>query len=256
MCLILFALHSHPKYKLVLASNRDEFYNRPTQTAQPWADIPHIIAGRDLKAMGTWMGITTTGRIAMLTNYRDPAREKKNAPTRGKLVSDFLRSNLSAKDYLHQTAPSGDHYNGFNLIVGDSDHMYYWSNYGKNIELLDAGLFGLSNHLLNTPWPKVTKGKEKLKNWIEAENPDIESIFSELYDDLNAPDHLLPDTGIGEEHERLLSPMFIKSGTYGSRCSSIILIDHDDNAIFLERSYEVPTFIHHTVKWQFKIEKQ
>ena len=253
MCLIVFAINEHPDYPLVVAANRDEFYSRPTADAAFWKDHPQILAGRDLQAQGTWMGVTTSGKIAMLTNYRNLSNIKPNAPSRGDLVADYLKHNVLQEDYLAQVRSGGAEFNGFNLIFGKKDKLTYYSNVSEKSELLTKGIFGLSNHLLNSNWPKVTRGKEKLAEILQGKNQiDPEDLFAALYDDIKAPDHQLPDTGVGLEKERMLSPMFIKSGDYGSRCSTIILADKENNWHFYERVYDTNKFSYRTNEYTFK----
>jgi len=251
MCLIFISFQHHPSYKLVVAGNRDEFYNRRTASADYWEDYPQILAGRDLEAGGTWMGMSTTGKISMLTNYRDPKNIDPAAPSRGQLVSDFLKLDITPEKYLKGVDGNGKKYNGFNLIVGDSNELWYYSNYKKGIERLAPGYYGISNHLLETPWPKVTRGKQKMENAIRREQIDIEEMFEILYDDHTAPDNQLPDTGLSLERERALSSMFIKTDNYGSRCSTVVLVDATDKVLFSERVYNLTTFEHATRTFEF-----
>ena len=242
MCLILFAFKAHPKYKLVVAANRDEFYARPTAPAQYWDDEPDLLAGRDLTAGGTWMGISKTARIGMLTNYRDLRHLKPGAPSRGHLVSDYLNGNNSAPAYLKQLQAIGNRYNGFNIICGTPDDLYYYGNYGKEVKEIAPGYHGLSNALLDTSWPKVDKGVTDLKMLLNSHEWSADQLFKLLYDDLKAPDERLPDTGVGLAMERMLSPMFIKSPNYGSRCSTLLLIDQQNNVDYIERTYNIADF--------------
>lgn len=235
MCFIVFAHRIHPRYRLVFASNRDEFYERPTAPASFWNDAPEVLAGRDLKGGGTWMGITRTGRFAALTNHRDLRNLKDKAPTRGALVADFLTGNQQPRAYLESLAPEADRYNGFNLLVGTTTDLYSFSNVDPVIRKLTPGLYGLSNAVLDTPWPKVERGKERLETLLQSEEVDVEALMNLLYDQHKAPDAALPDTGIGNEWERLLSSIFIESENYGTRASTILLIDQDDHATFIER---------------------
>jgi len=238
MCLILFSYKNHSKYKLILAANRDEFYARPTKPLSEWNDNIRIYAGKDLKSGGTWMGVTDTGRFAALTNYRTPAEMRENAPTRGLLVSNFLESNDSPLDYLIKTSIYASDYNGFNLLVGDKNDLYHYSNISKHFEKISPGIHGVSNHLLNTPWPKVEKGKTELEKIISSNDEiAIDKIFELLSDKTKPADNQLPDTGVGIELERMLSSIFIESETYGTRASSILLIDRDNKITFIEKSY-------------------
>lgn len=253
MCLILFAYKTHPKYKLVVAANRDEFYARPTEPAGFWSDNRDILAGKDLTAGGTWMGINTKGKVSMLTNYRDPLNIKKDAPSRGHLVSDFLINDDQAPEYLSKISSSGPQYNGFNLICGDAEQLFYYGNYKKGVHQITPGYHGLSNALLNTSWPKVDKGLEKLKKVMLKEEIQAEDLFQTLYDDIKAPAHLLPDTGVGTEWESVLSSMFIKSPDYGSRCSTILLVDNNGRMEYVERTYNQTDFSFSDRKFQISL---
>jgi uncharacterized protein with NRDE domain len=238
VCLILFAYRSHPEYRLILAANRDEFYDRPTRQAVFWEDAPNILAGRDIKAGGTWMGITTTGRFGAITNYRDPESNRPDAPSRGDLVKDFLDGQTRPYDYLKIIEEKGQTYNGFNLIIGNSKNIYYYSNRGRGIQEIEPGVHGLSNHRLNTPWPKVSRGKSKMSDWINSPGQvDMNRLFTILGDTTRPPDSELPDTGVDLDWERMLSPMFITSDVYGTRCSTILLWDYTGAVTFKERTF-------------------
>jgi uncharacterized protein with NRDE domain len=237
MCLIFISINTHPAYKLLVAGNRDEFYSRPTQPADYWADYPQILGGRDLEAGGTWLGVTRTGRVSMLTNYRDPRNIDAAAPTRGRLVAEFLEGAADAASYLQEINGSGIRYNGFNLLAGTADELYYYSNYQREVQRLTPGFYGISNRLLETPWPKVVKGKQKIGPAFARTVVDAEEVFALLYDDITAPTADLPDTGLPLDRERALSSMFIKTANYGSRCSTVITVDHDNNWVFSERTY-------------------
>lgn len=253
MCLIFFALNHNPTYKLIVAANRDEFYVRKTAPADFWSDHPDILGGRDLEASGTWMAMNKNGKISLITNYRDPSNINPNAPSRGQLVSDFLVNGDKAEDYLRKVAKRADQYNGFNLLTGYPDELWYLSNYRKGIQKLESGVYGLSNHLLDTPWPKVNRGKEKFSIAINPSQIEPDMLFELLYDEQRAEDQLLPDTGIGLERERALSSMFIKTNGYGTRCSTVILVSHDNQVLFAERVYDLDTFAHTTNRFQFTI---
>ena len=252
MCLILFAYRYHPGYKLILAANRDEYYNRPTESAQWWKDAPALLAGKDLKAGGTWMGITKNGKVAALTNYRGPGSRDPDAPSRGKLVSDYLLSTSPADEYLETLRRNAALYNGFNLIVGDMDNLFHYSNKEgiKEISPLGPGLYGLSNAVLDTPWPKVVKGKQMLEQQV-LNKTEISSgtIFSILGDTRRAPFEQLPDTGVGRAIEKILSPIFIKAPDYGTRSSTVLLVDHEDNVTFMEKSVIPPA----DTEYRFKV---
>ncbi len=253
MCLIFLSINNHPTYKLILAGNRDEFYNRKTAAAQFWQDHSGVLGGRDLEAGGTWLAMSRKGKIAMVTNYRDPQHIDPNAPSRGHLVSDFLTEPNDAQQYLKNISTNGKRYNGFNLILGDTDELWYYSNYKKEIEKLSRGFYGLSNHLLETAWPKVLRGKEKINPVLGQANIDPEQLFEVLYDDHQAEDQQLPNTGLPLDRERALSSMFIKTEGYGSRCSTVILVSHQNDVIFSERVYDIANFNYTTQTFRFTI---
>ncbi len=237
MCLILFSYNSHPHYKLILASNRDEFYERPTKQLHKWAD-KNILAGQDKMNKGTWLGINPNWKLAAITNYRDLSNIKDQAPSRGLLVSNFLENDESPTNYLEKTSNSASDFNGYNLLVGDKTGLYYFSNIENKIEKIEPGIHGLSNRFLNTPWPKVENGKKEFEQIIgQDEEIPIDKIFKLLNDTTKPQDNELPDTGVGMEWERVLAPIFIKSEIYGTRASSIVLIDHNDQITFIEKSF-------------------
>jgi uncharacterized protein with NRDE domain len=238
MCLILLAYNAHPSFQLILAANRDEYYSRPSAPAAFWENSPQILAGMDLKEGGTWLGLTRTGRIAAITNYRDPKSERKDAPSRGGLVSRFLSSSISAEDYLAFLRREEANFNGFNLIFGDMERLFWFSNHSALPEILEPGIHGLSNHLLDSPWPKVNQGKDALKRLVDlGKNIKPDALFDILSERTIAPDDLLPDTGVGIELERLMSPIYISTPTYGTRSSTIILIDRNGEATFIEKTF-------------------
>jgi uncharacterized protein with NRDE domain len=255
MCLIFFALNQHPSYKLIIAANRDEFYQRPTQRASWWQENKTILGGKDSEAGGTWMGITKQGKIAFVTNYRDLPNLKTNAPSRGELVSDYLTNHKTAHQFLESRKDTFQAYNGFNLVVGNVNQLWYCSNYKTDNEKLDKGIFGLSNALLDTPWPKVNSGKEEFKKAIEAKSPDVNNLFGLLQNETQASDNHLPNTGLGIERERVLSARFIKSPGYGTRCSTVILINNNNEVHFVERTYNLQTFYYEEVSYDFEIKE-
>jgi len=260
MCLILFSLHHHPTYKFVLTANRDEFYERKTEPASYWPDHPGILGGKDLEAKrengtcGTWMAMTTSGKIAMVTNYRDFKNLKSKAPSRGHLVTDFLIRDLNTQQYLHQVEKIKNEYNGFNLLVGDVDNLFYLSNYKDGIEKILPGSYGLSNHVLNTPWPKVSLAKSKMEDVLKNAILKPEQLFEMMRDETHFPYHQLPDTGIGMEREKALSSMFIKTDGYGTRCSTVVLVKHSGETIFSERTYNLNDFSFETKSFEFKVD--
>jgi uncharacterized protein with NRDE domain len=240
MCLILFAYQHHPRYPLILAANRDEFFNRPTQALAFWPDQPGIAAGRDLKRMGTWLGLNRHGRLAAVTNYREAGVQRPEARSRGHLVADFLVGNTTAPDYLRRLHANGHRYNGFNLIMGDARELHYYSNRGVAPTPVQPGIHGLSNHLLDTPWPKVCKGQSKMAAILAEDdtNIDRQRLLEALEDQSAPPDDQLPDTGLGAEWERMLAPIFITSPDYGTRCSSLLTINTHGEVHFTEITWQ------------------
>ncbi len=233
MCLIALAWQAHPEYPLIVAANRDEFHRRPAQAARFWPEAPALLAGRDLAAGGTWLGITRTGRFAALTNVREPGAPQ-GSRSRGLLVSGFLQGADSPQAYAAAVAADGAHYSGFNLLVGDAGSLWWVSNRAPAPMPVTPGVHALSNHLFNTPWPKVQRARDGLTAALAAPTP--EALFALLADDRAAPDDELPDTGVGLAMERLLSPPFIRSGGYGTRCSSVLLAGRE-RIFFAEQTF-------------------
>lgn len=236
MCLILVAWRVHPDYPLVVAANRDEFFARPTAPAAFWQEAPQVLAGRDLDAGGTWMGVTRGGRFAALTNFRDPAQMRSGAPSRGALVADFLIGAEAPQAYLERIAERGRLCNGYNLLVGDDDSLWWASNMGGAARALAPGVYGVSNHLLDTPWPKVGAGKTALSAAID-ELPHEHGLFELLRDASIHPDEELPRTGVPLDWERLLSAAFVNSPTYGTRSSTILIRDSAGRVVFDEQTW-------------------
>ena len=232
MCLIVFAFQQHPDYPLIVAANRDEYYQRPTATAHFWADQPQIFAGRDLEAKGTWLGVNRHGSFAALTNYREGSSNTPMPSSRGQLCHDYLAShqlpNQSPKE-LQQ------HYAGFNLITGDIQQLRYLSNRNDQPQALKPGIYGLSNGLLNSAWPKVTQSKQALQQLLAM--PSCENLIQLMQDRTPAPDNQLPKTGIDIQWERLLSSRFIQTEHYGTRCSTALLFSSNGKIEFVEQSY-------------------
>jgi len=238
MCLIYLAHRVDPFYRLVVAANRDEYHQRPSAPAAWWQDGSGILAGRDLQAGGTWMGITRGGRFAAITNYRDPARHRADAASRGHLVSGFLGGAEPALDYLARIARDGERYNGFSLLVHDGTTLAFYSNRGGAPEAVAPGVHGLSNHLLDEPWPKVEEGKLDLLGMLARGAATPAGLLGLLDRREPAAAGTLPETGVGRVHERVLSPRFILGSQYGTRCSSIIMVDADGEVLFRERSFD------------------
>ena len=238
MCLVLVAWRAHPRYACVVAANRDEFHARPTAPAGWWPDHPGILAGRDLEAQGTWLGITRGGRFAALTNYRDPAqRRDASVPSRGMLVTAILESSATVAEILIHLKDVGSRYNGFNLIFSDGERLGIYESMRGTGRELGPGTYGLSNHLLDTPWPKVLNAKGRLQAAL-ANVTDTAAMLHLLRDEHRAPDEQLPKTGVSLEWERLLSSAFVRAREYGTRCSTIIRIEPKGRAYFEEWSWD------------------
>jgi uncharacterized protein with NRDE domain len=240
MCIAYLAIAAHPEWPLFIAANRDEFHARQTLPAAPWPDHPDLIAGVDCVAGGTWLGITRQGRYALLTNYRDPASVMPNAPSRGHLTSDYLIDDIDPRDYAHRVLDAASRYNGFNLILGDQQSAWYVGNraYQEAPQALTPGRYIISNHLLNTPWPKAERLRQALNGYpSDALDLSLAPLFEILQDNTPARDDALPSTGITRERERLLSSPFIISPEYGTRCSTVIAVHASGRALFSEVSY-------------------
>ncbi len=237
MCLIAFNWNDHPEYKLILVANRDEFFERTSAVLDYWET--GFYAGKDLRAGGTWMGMHPNGRFATLTNYRDQRNIKKDAKTRGNLVKDFLESDLSPIDYLKKIDSEKEQYEGFNLLVGDQEGLYYLSNYKDGIEEIQPGLYGLSNALLDTPWSKLVLAKNKLAEHLDAEQIEAASLFEVVHSKKMDSDELLPDTGATYHQEKHLSAQFIRiDDYYGTINSTVLLWKHSGEVVMLERTFD------------------
>lgn len=242
---------------MILAANRDEFYERPTARAAFWSDDVDTLAGRDLERGGTWLGVTRAGRVAAVTNYREPGARIDDAPSRGLLVSRFLAGDEDAGQYLSKLSGHAPRYNGFNLIAGARGRLHYFSNRGGAPQEIEPGVHGLSNHLLDTPWPKVERGRRALVGLMEGGGSlSIEEIFKVLADDARAQDEALPETGVGLELERMLSPLFIESQVYGTRSSTVVLFNRHGEVIFIERTFGPKDSEHGEVRYEFKIRSE
>jgi uncharacterized protein with NRDE domain len=240
MCLILIAYQANPRYRLVVAANRDEFFARATSPADYWPDAPQILGGRDLEKGGTWLGVTTDGRWAAITNFRDGVSLAPGARSRGELVANYLRGPSGAQGYLAAIEPYVREYNGFNLLAGDGAGVHYLSNRDEGSMALAPGVYGLSNHLLDSLWPKVERGKLALREaLVSASEPDklIETLLGALSDRSVAEESSLPDTGVSKDWEKVLSAAFIGAPGYGTRASTVLLMDHDGEVHMRERSF-------------------
>jgi len=236
MCLILLAWRAHPRFPVVLAANRDEFFARPAAPAA-WWQTPPMLAGRDLLAGGSWLGVDRSGRFAALTNYRDPSAVRSDATSRGALVAGALASVRPVREQLAELQAQARIYNGFNLLFSDGQELAVYESVPDQGRVLGPGVYGLSNHLLDTPWPKVLAAKTALRAAL-VHLPDWQSLLALLRDESQAQDETLPGTGLSLEWERLLSSAFIRAPGYGTRCSTILLIDAEGRAEFHEWTWD------------------
>ena len=256
MCLILLAHRVHAECPLVLAANRDEFHDRPTAPASFWSEYPDLLAGRDLRAGGTWMGITRNGKWAALTNYRDPAVEPSTTSSRGEIVREFLAGSEPPWAYVERLRRRADEYSGFNVLVADAGTVVYFGNRGGDPRELAPGVYGLSNYLLDTPWPKVRRGSEALAALLSrGRSPQPAELLELLADAELPPDQDLPDTGVGREWERVLSPLFINAPAYGTRSSTALMISRAGAATFVERSFLPGPAPAGEVRYEFTIDQ-
>ncbi len=253
MCLLLISYKSHPEFKLIVAANRDEFYNRPALKAGYWQEDNNILAGKDLLGGGTWLGITKQGKFAAITNYRDMSDIKPDAPTRGDLTLKFLSENISAEEYGKKISENASDYNGYNLIFGNIEDMFYYSNKSLKLLKLTPGIYGLSNHLLDTPWPKVKKSKLSFSEVLNSGDVTPNDIFKILSDSSIPADDSLPNTGLSPEIERAVSPVFVQTPLYGTRCSTVIFWNNNDEISFVEKSLTSEDKQWITSSYNFKI---
>ncbi|MEL7534241.1 MAG: NRDE family protein [Bacteroidota bacterium] len=238
MCTILFAWQQDEQYPLVLAANRDEFYERPTQRVHWWEDQPQVYAGRDLKGGGTWMGANKNGYWAALTNYREVEGFLSDAPSRGPLVADFLAQSPDPQEYLSSILPHAQNFNGFNLLLGTPDELWYYANREEvSPQKLEPGFYGLSNRILDTPWPKVSNGKNGLEEIVRHQESESEALFQMMHNTEIAADEALPATGVSLEWERLLSARFIVNDAYGTRVSTVIRQNKEKQLEYEERAF-------------------
>lgn len=250
MCLILVAWRRHRDFPLVLAANRDEYYSRPSAVAGPWPGHPEVIGGRDLLQGGSWLAMSRQGRFAVVTNYREPPPAILPPRSRGLLVRDFLLSRQSPADYLAEIEPQGSLYSGFSLLAGDASDLGYLSNRGAGCRLLEPGLYGISNALLDSPWFKVIEGKRRLSALLASSPLDQSGIFQLLADPdppvLPAAEMVDGDVMAGPQ-----SPIFIRTAGYGTRCSSLLWLDRNGGLTLVERSFESGTSQWRQVRYRF-----
>lgn len=245
MCLILFAYNYHPDYKLILAANRDEFYDRPTRPMQFWPEQCNLLAGKDLEQGGTWLGLTKQGRFSALTNHRDGRQKKKlGERSRGNLPLEFLLSEQRCEDFIRSVSP--DVFDGFNQLIDDGNQLCYLSNRSESLLPVPSGIHGISNAVFDTPWPKLEARKAALKSYIDSaelkgeHNREFstEKLIQLMANAETFPDSQLPDTGIPQDFERMLSASFIRSENYGTRATTALLIKHNGEVEIAEQNYD------------------
>jgi len=255
MCLVLIACKVHPEYPLVIAANRDEYYRRPTVAAAFWADHPEILGGRDLLHGGTWLALDRRGRVAAVTNYREPSIANHNLRSRGFLVTEFLAGAMQPQSYLASVAAHVREYDGFNIFAGDASGLFCFGSYLSQPQPMPPGIHGISNGDLDYPWPKVTKGKQVLDRIIGAGNGiETGALFNILMDRTVPSNRELRDSGAVISPERMLAPIFITSEEYGTRSSTVVLINAAGEVRFAEQSYGIGGELQNTVEYEFKIE--
>lgn len=239
MCLLLISYKQFDNFPLIIAANRDEYFDRPSQAAHFWKDNPLILAGRDLKYGGSWLGVNRKGRFAAVTNFREPPKKIAGVRSRGILVSEYLMTDIKAEAYLKDLLDRLEQFDGFNLLVGDRNALYFLGSLEKQIRTLDTGVYGISNGIFNCAWPKVIQGKDKLIKIMNISGqPDETSLFELLADDTIPSDDDLPDTGIGLEWEQKLGSIFVKADPFGTRCSTLLSINLDGQVRFSERNFD------------------
>ncbi|HEV2229934.1 MAG TPA: NRDE family protein [Steroidobacteraceae bacterium] len=241
MCLLVLAWAAHPRYRLVVAANRDEYHERPAAPLGRWPEPPGILAGRDLRAAGTWLGIDAARRFGVVTNFRELQRPRAQAPSRGGLIPQYLAGAHGARQFFARLEASGPEYSGFNLLLGDGDSLWYGSNRATPFAReLRPGVYGLSNELLDTPWPKLLRVKARFRQWLAQTDATAAGLFALLADRTqSAPgDTALPTGGLPREWERILSAPFVVHPTYGTRCSTVLLLEPDGALHLAERRFD------------------
>ncbi len=239
MCLLVIAWRVHPRYRLLLAANRDEFHDRPALPLARWDAPPDTYGGRDVQAGGTWLAVDRAHRLGVVTNYRELARQRRSAPSRGHLIPAYFSAAATPAAYLESIELDAAGYAGFNLLLADRDSLWYASNRADRFAReLEPGIYGLSNHALDTPWPKLVKVRERFATLLASEAVDTEALLALLADREPATDHAPPTTGLSPEWERALSSPFVNFQNYGTRCSTIVAVTHAGEARVHERRFD------------------
>ena len=254
MCILFIAVKQHPNYPLIIAANRDEFHKRPTMSSHFWENQANLLAGKDLIAGGSWMGINKNGKIAALTNIRAPGKEREHAISRGELVANYLKEDFSEQDYLATLQTSHENYNGYNLLFGDVNNLQVYNSFENTSYGLINGVYGLSNASLNSPWPKLDAGRKALADYCrQSGDLHYEHLFDLLKNDEAASDEELPKTGVPIDWERKLSSIFISSDDYGTRSSTILLVDNEMQCLWEERSFDASTNMTEQKEFKFSL---
>ena len=258
MCLAVIALNAHALWPLVIIANRDEYHERPTATADIWQASPGVLAGRDLRAGGTWLGVSASGKIGLLTNYREPGKQNPASPSRGGLVGQYLAQSISADTYLRSVQQQSESFNGFNLLLADTSDVLYFSNRTATPRIpVSSGVTGLSNATLGVSWPKVLRTENAVRALLDStQHPDSDALFSIFRDSRPAIASELPETGLTAVRELKLSSPFIQDEHYGTRCSTLIMKDHAGRIYFEERTFNPHAEMMHRCKWRVDSVKQ
>jgi uncharacterized protein with NRDE domain len=247
VCLLVIAWRSHPRFPLIAAANRDEFHDRPAAPLGHWPVPPHLVGGRDLRAGGAWLALDRARRFGVVTNYRDLQRPAPGTPSRGELIPRYLGESWGAGEFLAALEPHASRYSGFSLLLADERELWYASNRGRPFaRALPPGVYGLSNHLLDTPWPKLARVRLAFRSWLDAlgaqQSPSrsaLDALLGILEDrSPAAAGEPLPETGLAREWERVLSSPFVLHPEYGTRCSTVVLVDRHGALLVRERRFE------------------
>jgi uncharacterized protein with NRDE domain len=254
MCLLVVAWLSHPRYRLVVAGNRDEFHDRPAAPLGWWTDVPGILAGRDLRAGGTWLGLSRSGRFGVVTNFRSvESATAEGSPSRGQLVPRYLGEETAVDRYLDGLGESASRFAGFNLLVGEPTALRYYSNAsGEGPRELPPGIYGLSNHRLDEPWPKLTRTRARFAEALAADDP-APGVLLGLLEDREPAGPAVPATsGLPGDLERALSAPFVRHDRYGTRCSTLVRIDHGGRAVVHERRFDASGAMSGSSRFEFQ----
>ncbi len=254
MSLVLVAHDAHPRYSLIVAANRDDYHRRDLLPAAWWEDAPQIYASRDPETGGAWLGITRDGRFAAITQYRDPKKERDDLPSRELIVSEFLTDSSGSVETLRSLSARPREDNPFTVLMHDGTALGWCSSRVRGARRLDPGVYGLSNHLLGTPWHKVTSGTRELETLLKSDAVSARELLALLDERSEGPPETLPRTGVGEDRERWLSPRFVVGYFYGTRTSTALLVSRDGEVEIVERNFDPQGVEIATVRSTFSLE--